>query len=180
MTASPARLPANASARTASSAALSSPFARNLSTQDSLWSHRKVGGRKGSKWGILREAVLDGRVRLLPSAKEYSIVSSTFLKLFPDSFDRAVPVIRHKEVDELLTQLDLCMWDFQRADTYRNKMGRRPEGRLSLWGLWGPKVDLIRHYRGRMIEIQHKIREARRDAQMRGGGTPSWFVFFKT
>jgi hypothetical protein len=37
-------------------------------------------------------------------------VTATFRRIFPDSFDRAIPVLRHQAVDKLLQELDMQMW----------------------------------------------------------------------
>ena len=40
-------------------------------------------------------------------------VVSTFKRIFPHDFDRAIPVMRHLEVDKMLLQLDYEMWMWQ-------------------------------------------------------------------
>ena len=50
-------------------------------------------------------------------------VSATFRRIFPDSFDRAIPIIRHKEVDKLLLQLDMAMWRYENVRTVGNQAG---------------------------------------------------------
>ena len=53
----------------------------------------------------------------------YIQVSATFRRIFPDSFDRAIPIIRHKEVDKLLLQLDMAMWRYENVRTVGNQAG---------------------------------------------------------
>lgn len=43
--------------------------------------------------------------------ESYSIVSATFSRLFPNDFDRAIPVFNHKEVDLLLLQWEAAVAD---------------------------------------------------------------------
>lgn len=58
------------------------------------------------RWALVREAVWSGEVADLVWSRQYSVVTATFKRLFPDDFERAVPVIRYKEVDQLLMRLD--------------------------------------------------------------------------
>ncbi|GAX72909.1 hypothetical protein CEUSTIGMA_g364.t1 [Chlamydomonas eustigma] len=135
--------------------------------------------RPGSYWQYVQQAVRVGKVADLLDQKSYSVVTSTFRSLFPDDFDRAVPVINHKEVDLLLMQLDLVMWRYEIELTQFKQSGVRATFKSGWCGLYGPKVDLMDLYRKQMIDLQEKIREARMRA-LKEGSTPSWFVFFKT
>lgn len=40
-------------------------------------------------------------------------VSATFKRLFPEDFDRAIPVIKHYAVDKLLFQMDYHMGQYE-------------------------------------------------------------------
>ena len=40
-------------------------------------------------------------------------VAATFKRIFPEEFDRAIPVMRHLEVDKMLMQMDYEMWMWQ-------------------------------------------------------------------
>lgn len=101
-------------------------------------------------------------------------MSATFRNLFPDTFDRAIPVIRHKGVDKLLLQLDSVMWQYEQAEEHsRSRGGRRVRGRTRCCGLLGARVDLILHYQEKMLKLQDKVREARKVSQ-ESGSTPSW------
>ena len=40
-------------------------------------------------------------------------MSATFKKLFPYDYERSIPVIKHKEVDQLLFRLDYHMGKFE-------------------------------------------------------------------
>jgi len=59
-----------------------------------------------ARWALVRRALDSGRLLRLPyDANNYSIVTSTFKRLFPRDFDCAIPVINHKEVDKLLMEV---------------------------------------------------------------------------
>ncbi|GAX72907.1 hypothetical protein CEUSTIGMA_g362.t1 [Chlamydomonas eustigma] len=136
--------------------------------------------KEGSRWRLVQQAVADGRVAQLPRCKKYSLVSATFSNLFPDAFDRAIPVIKHKTVDTLLLQLDNIMWKYEQSEELcKSRGGVRPMSREGFCGLFGSKVDLLDLYRKQMLDVQEQIREARKNA-LKEGSTPSWFVFFKT
>jgi hypothetical protein len=60
-------------------------------------------------WQLARVHLHDGSLLTLPANPRYSVVSAFFKKLFPADFDRALPVLRHREVDELLAQWDWHM-----------------------------------------------------------------------
>jgi hypothetical protein len=75
------------------------------------------------RWEFVRQAVWDGRVALLPWRSRYSVVSAAFLRLFPEDFDRAIPVINFKEVDLLLMRADQHMAAYE----YVSAAGGGPE-----------------------------------------------------
>ncbi|KAG1670529.1 hypothetical protein FOA52_015394 [Chlamydomonas sp. UWO 241] len=134
----------------------------------------------GSRWNMVRRAMEGGVLADLPHHKSYSKVSHTFKKIFPDTFDRAIPVLRHDKVDTKLRELDMAVWQYERAlNSYRLAPEIRPTMKLGFCGCWGERVDTLRHMRKKMVKLQDEIREARKDA-MTHGSTPSWFVFFKT
>ncbi len=58
------------------------------------------------RWALLRQAVASGAVASLSSLPSFCPVSATFRRLFPDDFDRAVPLPNHRTVDRLLQRLD--------------------------------------------------------------------------
>lgn len=62
------------------------------------------------------------RLVRVPFALTLAQVSSTFQKLFPESFDRAIPVIRHRKVDMLLVELDKAMWQYEQVQTSARKI----------------------------------------------------------
>ena len=43
-------------------------------------------------------------------------VTAAFRRSFPESFDRAIPVLNHKEVDLLLLKLDMVMWEYEKVE----------------------------------------------------------------
>jgi hypothetical protein len=57
-------------------------------------------------WALARHHLHDGSLLALPGQPRYSVVSAFFKKLFPRDFDRAVPIINHREVDALLARWD--------------------------------------------------------------------------
>lgn len=71
-----------------------------------------ASNRAQDNWTKAREAVFDGRVSKLLLSRKYSVVTSTFKQLFPEDFDRAIPVISHKRLDQLLYKLDFQMGKF--------------------------------------------------------------------
>lgn len=63
--------------------------------------------RAAQHWDYVRAAVFDGRVvALLMNSKHYSVVTATFKRMFPEDFDRAIPVVNHRRIDELMFKLD--------------------------------------------------------------------------
>lgn len=56
-----------------------------------------------SKWLLVQAAIKDGRLYRLVLSEDYSIVTSTFARLFPEDFDRAIPVYRWVGVSSLIT-----------------------------------------------------------------------------
>ncbi|KAG2500669.1 hypothetical protein HYH03_001435 [Edaphochlamys debaryana] len=143
-----------------------------------------------ARWGFLREAVWDGRVARLPGRMRYSIVSATFQKLFPDEFDRAIPVINHKEVDQLLSKVDWHMAQYEFAKKYEAKTGVKLMRRSGFCGLWGEHRRVRTYHRNKINALMAKVNDAKKAAfngkiDEKGewvypGKTPSWFVFFRT
>jgi hypothetical protein len=71
----------------------------------------------------------------LPRRESYDVVSATFKRLFPQEFDRAIPVINHRGVDKLLLQWEAAVAALERAELKRRRTGREP---LRLTGRCGP------------------------------------------
>jgi hypothetical protein len=86
-------------------------------------------------WKRVRWAFFSSELRTLPRRETYDIVSSTFARLFPQDFDRAIPVIKHKGVDTLLLQWEAAVAALERAELKRQRTGREP---LRLAGMCGP------------------------------------------
>eukprot|EP00798_Chlamydomonas_sp_ICE-L_P013270 gene13270-19112_t len=168
------------------------------------WKANMLGSTRRRKvargrWAFVRAAVRDGRVAALLLSKEYSVISATFKRIFPVDFDRAIPVVRHYQYSVISAtfnhifpvnfdraipvarhyQFDGEMMQWQKANMELNYTGTRPVGRVRFFGLLGPKVDLLDHYRTRLEDLNERVSEARKIA-CRTGATPSWFVFFKT
>ncbi|KAG2438979.1 hypothetical protein HYH02_010771 [Chlamydomonas schloesseri] len=139
-----------------------------------------ASARARARWDFVREAIIDGRVAELPYRMRYSVVSATFARMFPDEFDRAIPVINHKEVDLLLMQADNHMAQYEYAKAWeRHNQGQKLEGRTGFLGLTGDKVRLKHYHLQQVKDIMKKVQEARRRA-FDTAHTPSWFVFFRT
>ncbi|GLC35608.1 hypothetical protein PLESTM_000342700 [Pleodorina starrii] len=131
------------------------------------------------RWAFLRQAVWDGEVAQLPKRSRYSVVSATFLRLFPDEFDRAIPVINFKEVDLLLMKVDRHMAQYEYAIKYEEETGKQLFGRIGWCGLSGERRRLREYHREQINTLLAQVREARLRA-FDTAHTPSWFVFFRT
>jgi hypothetical protein len=86
-------------------------------------------------WARVRWAFRSKELRDLTRRETYDVVSSTFARLFPRDFDRAIPVIKHKGVDTLLLQWEAAVAALERAELKRLRTGREP---LRLAGMCGP------------------------------------------
>jgi len=80
-----------------------------------------VRGWARVRWAYRTKELLD-----LPKRESYDIVSATFSRLFPDDFDRAIPVINHKQVDKLLLQWEAAVAALERAEFKKRRTGREP------------------------------------------------------
>ncbi|KAG2443726.1 hypothetical protein HXX76_002072 [Chlamydomonas incerta] len=139
-----------------------------------------ASARALARWDFVREAILDGRVAELPYRMRYSVVSATFARMFPDEFDRAIPVIDHKEVDLLLMRADQHMAQYEYAKAWeQHNLGKKLIGRTGFMGLRGEEVRLKHYHLRKVKEIMAEVEEARRRA-FDTAHTPSWFVFFRT
>ncbi|PNW73839.1 hypothetical protein CHLRE_13g574850v5 [Chlamydomonas reinhardtii] len=139
-----------------------------------------ASARALARWDFVREAILDGRVTELPYRMRYSVVSATFARMFPDEFDRAIPVINHKEVDLLLMRADQHMAQYEYAKAWeRHNAGKELIGRTGFLGLTGDKVRLKHYHLQQVKKIMEEVRVARQRA-FDTQHTPSWFVFFRT
>eukprot|EP00775_Hariotina_reticulata_P011017 gene11017-11171_t len=114
----------------------------------------------------------------LPEMEMYSIVTSTFNRLFPKDFDRAIPVFNHKKVDLLLMDWEAAVAALEKAEMTRERTGREPlrldnasEARQCL-GLIDSFPDAMQD---RVIKLEEDIEAARREA-FQSSFTPSWFV----
>jgi hypothetical protein len=77
-------------------------------------------------WARVRWAYRSRALQALPKRESYDVVSATFSRLFPDDFDRAIPVISHREVDKLLIQWEAAVGLLERAELKRRRTGREP------------------------------------------------------
>ncbi|GLC55507.1 hypothetical protein PLESTB_000995000 [Pleodorina starrii] len=158
-----------------------------------------------ARWAFVRAAVASGAVAALPRSRRYCVVSATFSRLFPEDFDRAVPVVNHREVDQLLRRLDGHVAEYERVGQrlrrrtwWPGRLQRRqqmlsPLLRLLRQGDAGSigsgsvadeaadsDLDLIRHHRNRISELRDQVEAARRRALACLQGTGSFLVFFRT
>jgi hypothetical protein len=60
------------------------------------------GPRAAQLWGVARAAMRSGRLKNLFRSEAYSLVGAVFSALFPDDFDRVVPVFNFRETDLLM------------------------------------------------------------------------------
>jgi hypothetical protein len=58
---------------------------------------------------------------MCPHSCAHTQVTAAFRRSFPDTFDRAIPVLNHKEVDLLLLELDMAMWEYEKVDDERGR-----------------------------------------------------------
>jgi hypothetical protein len=86
-------------------------------------------------WARVRWAYHSKELFDLPRRESYDVVSATFKRLFPQEFDRAIPVINHRGVDKLLLQWEATVAALERAELKRRRTGREP---LRLTGKCGP------------------------------------------
>lgn len=86
-------------------------------------------------WGRVKWAIRTKELFDLPRRESYDVVSATFKRLFPDEFDRAIPVIKHRGVDKLLLQWEAAVAALERAELKKQRTGREP---LRLTGACGP------------------------------------------
>ncbi|GIM03101.1 hypothetical protein Vretimale_7897 [Volvox reticuliferus] len=132
-----------------------------------------------ARWEVVRQAVWSGRVAQLPWRHRYSVVSATFLRLFPEEFDRAIQVINFKTVDLLLMQVDRHMAQYEYAVQYEEKTGKQLFGRDGFCGLVGQRRRLREHHLKEINALLDKVRKARVEAA-NTAQTSSWIVFFRT
>ncbi|GIL51096.1 hypothetical protein Vafri_7150 [Volvox africanus] len=132
-----------------------------------------------ARWEMVRQAVWSGRVAQLPWRYRYSVVSATFLRLFPEEFDRAIQVINFKTVDLLLMQVDRHMAQYEYAIKYEEHTGKKLFGRVGFYGLVGERRRLREYHLEKINALLDKVRKARVEAA-KTAQTSSWIVFFNT
>ncbi|CAL8472023.1 g11565 [Coccomyxa elongata] len=109
------------------------------------------------------------------------LVEATFRRLFPDTFQYALPVWKHKSVDQLLWQWDEAYSRLLRAEARFEATGcsKRPTHRSERCGGPGSKVDTIDFWAQRVRQIETAIH--REQHRILGGPTTlSFFAFFLT
>ncbi|EIE23620.1 hypothetical protein COCSUDRAFT_63147 [Coccomyxa subellipsoidea C-169] len=109
------------------------------------------------------------------------LVEATFRRLFPDTFQYALPVWPHKSVDKLLWKWDAAYSRLLRAEAHYEAGGcaKRPTHRAERCGGPGSKVDSIDYWAHSVREAEAAI--AREQHRILGGLTsPSFFAFFLT
>jgi len=117
------------------------------------------------------EAQLDDDVAVEPGV----VVEETFRRLFPDTFLAAVPVKKHKEVDQLLLQWDGACAALEAAEAKVDAGHARPTRRARCCA--GPRVDAVDALAARVRTLETRI-SAARDAALAARPSPSFFVFF--
>ncbi|KIY96999.1 ERD4-related membrane protein [Monoraphidium neglectum] len=133
-------------------------------------------GRAAELWGRARAAVRSGRVRRLLTSETYSTVGAVFAALFPDDFDRVVPVFNFRETDLLMRQWDIKLGQLEAAERAVALGGKRktirPKGS-------GGAVDQIEWLVAEVARLERAVLEAR-DRALVFNSTPSSFVLFRT
>lgn len=66
------------------------------------------------------------RLTQLLQSDSYSVVTATFKRLFPEDFDKAIPVINHRNVDMLLMRWEAAVAELERAEAAQRRTGIPP------------------------------------------------------
>ncbi|GBF99191.1 hypothetical protein Rsub_11636 [Raphidocelis subcapitata] len=133
-------------------------------------------GRAAGLWAFARTAMRDGRLRKLAHSEQYSLVGAVFSTLFPDDFDRVVPVFNYRECDLLMRRWDKAMAQLEAAE-HAIKLGGKP--RLVKPKGSKEKVEQVVWLRQRVEELANQVLEARERALV-FNSTPSFFVLFRS
>ncbi|KAI8465074.1 MAG: hypothetical protein J3K34DRAFT_525694 [Monoraphidium minutum] len=133
-------------------------------------------GRAAELWGAARAAMASGRLRRLLGSEAYGVVGAVFSALFPEDFDRVVPVFNFREADLLMRQWDRALGQLEAAEQAVKMGGKR--------GTTKPKgskvaVDRIEWLRSEVARLERAVLEARERALVYNS-TPSFFVLFRS
>lgn len=129
-------------------------------------------------WAAVRRACESGALRRLGRSQSYSLVANIFSSLFPDDYDRVVPVFNFRRVDLLMRQWDVKQGQLEAALFKLRHTGQRPLAN-ERGCMGGPKVDLIDRLSREVAALEPRIL-AEREAALKYSQTPSWFVLFRT
>eukprot|EP00878_Enallax_costatus_P009758 GHUV01010191.1.p1 GENE.GHUV01010191.1~~GHUV01010191.1.p1 ORF type:complete len:1012 (+),score=268.71 GHUV01010191.1:434-3469(+) len=129
-------------------------------------------------WGVVRDAKASGALAKLGRSIEYSLVANIFSTLFPDDYDRVVPVFNFRRVDLLMREWDNKQGQLETARFRYQHSGNRPTTATKACGR-GDKVDLIDKLESEIAALEPVILRER-DAALKYAQTPSWFVLFRT
>jgi hypothetical protein len=90
--------------------------------------HRRRSVQEGAArgWQAARRAARDGSLKTLARSPQYSLVAAVFSTLFPDEFDRVVPVFNHRAVDMALRAWDRRLGELEAAQHRWRLTGVRP------------------------------------------------------
>jgi hypothetical protein len=77
-------------------------------------------------WQAARRAARDGSLKTLARSPQYSLVAAVFSTLFPEDFDRVVPVFNHRAVDMALRAWDRRLGELEAAQHRYRLTGVRP------------------------------------------------------
>ncbi|GBF87290.1 ERD4-related membrane protein [Raphidocelis subcapitata] len=130
--------------------------------------------RAAQLWSVARAAMRDGRLRRLLRSERYSVVSAVFGALFPDDFDRVVPVFNFRETDVLMRKWDVRLGELEAAEHAAQHSGRRPERWIGL-----RRVDAIDWLRDEVSRLEREVLLARERALVYNS-SPSSFVLFRS
>ncbi|CAK0783273.1 hypothetical protein CVIRNUC_006472 [Coccomyxa viridis] len=108
------------------------------------------------------------------------LVEATFQRLFPGTFLYALPIWKHKAVDELLWKWDTAYGRLHAAEAAYEASGcqTRPAHHLKKWGCRG-EVDSIDFWAARVRQLETAV-ECEQKKIMTGPSSSSYFAFFST
>ncbi|KIZ06854.1 hypothetical protein MNEG_1105, partial [Monoraphidium neglectum] len=107
---------------------------------------------------------------------EARVEEAVFSALFPDDFDRVVPVFNFREADLLMREWDNRMGELELAE-HAVRLGDPPKA-IKPSG-WKCRVDRIEWLKGEVARLERAVLEAR-DRALIFNCTPSFFVLFRT
>jgi len=109
------------------------------------------------------------------------VVHELFDTLFPDTYQCALPVLKHKAVDLLLYKWDHAASQLEIAEAAYEKSALTTRPTVKIGGcccFGGQQVDAINHWAALVRDLEAQVGEARQEA-LRSEPTSSFFVFFR-